>query len=342
MADMLADTYSGPFTGSRAPGDTPASRATLLRVATIALIAHSAMSIFSAFAFATFLTPPLPAWLMTPTNQKVMAIGMQWGGQTTVVIGALAGLTFLGYCIGMRRALLVFAVSFVLSLSSELAGTYTGYPFGEYKYSSLLGYKIAGLVPFNIPTSWFYMLVASLAICGRILPATDDSKSKWWWALVGGVVLTAWDVSMDPAMVKTVHWSWYVPDLSTRSTFEQFIGTPFFFGMPLTNWLGWLLTGILVARAMLAVVPPSVWASAVSPSRFPLALYAVNGALPIAICFAQDMVLAGVLGTIAMAVPLLLAFRSEGARNAPRPARVPTGSTAPRARGMSDVAVAGD
>ncbi|HYW31907.1 MAG TPA: carotenoid biosynthesis protein [Gemmatimonas sp.] len=331
---MMADTISGSA--------SPESRATLLRVATIALVVHSAMSIFSAFAFATFLTPPFPAWLMTPTNQKVMALGLQWGGQTTVVIGALAGLAFLGYAVGLRRALIVFAVSFVLSLASELTGTGTGYPFGEYGYSGLLGYKIAGLVPFNIPTSWFYMLVASLAICGRLLPATDDNRSKWWWAFVGGVVLTAWDVSMDPAMVKTVHWSWYVPDLSSKSAFAQFIGTPFFFGMPLTNWLGWLLTGILVARAMLAIVPPSVWASAVSPSRFPLALYAVNGALPIAICFAQDMVLAGVLGTIAMAVPLLLALRSEGARNSPRASLSPSGAAHSRSRGMSDVAIAGD
>ena len=266
---------------------SPNSRAALLRVATIALLVHSVLSAFSAFAFATFLAPPQPAWLMTPLNLKVYAIGISYGGQTTVVLGAIAGLAFLSYCIGTGRAMVVFLVSFFLSLGSELAGTSTGLPFGAYGYSDLLGYKIAALVPFNIPTSWFYMLVASLAICGRILPATDDSKSRWWWALVGGLVLTAWDVSMDPAMVKTNHWMWHVPDLSGESSFSRIIGTPFFFGMPLTNWLGWLLTGVLVARAMLAIVPPSVWASKVSPHRLPLVLYGVNGLLPIAICL-QD------------------------------------------------------
>lgn len=308
-----------------------AQRALLLRVATFSLIAHGALSAFSAFAFATFLAGTPPEWLNTPQNQRVMAFGFQYGGQTTVVLGALAGLCFLAWCVGMRRALIVFAVSFVLSLSSELAGTASGYPFGAYSYSDRLGYKIAGLVPFNIPTSWFYMLVASLAICGRLLPARDDNASKWWWALVGGAVLTAWDVSMDPAMVKTVHWIWHVGDLSSRSAIERFIGTPFFFGMPLTNWLGWLLTGILVARAMLAIVPPSVWARAVSPSSFPLWLYGVNGLLPIAICFGQDMVLAGVLGTVAMALPLLLAMRAQ-----PRMAGAGIGRRVP------DVAIAGD
>jgi putative membrane protein len=305
----------------------------LMKVAASALIAHAILSVFSAFAFSTFLSGVPPAWLNTPQNQRVMAFGFHYGGQTTVVLGAVAGFCFLARCIGLGRAALVFAASFTLALSSELSGTATGFPFGAYGYSDLLGHKIAGLVPFNIPTSWFYMLVASLAICGRLLPAADSGKSKWWWALVGGAVLTAWDVSMDPAMVKTAHWLWRVPDLSSRSALEQFIGTPFFFGMPLTNWLGWLLTGILVARVMLAIVPPTVWAGRVSPSRFPLLLYAVNGVLPIAICFRQDMLLAGVLGTLAMAIPLALALRAE---------RRETAGTGSRSRAVGVAAVARD
>lgn len=293
--------------------DRDDSASLLFRIASFALLGHLAFSAFSAFAFATFLHPPYPAWLQTPQNQKVMAIGYTYGGATTVTLGAVAGLAFLAHAVGMRRALAAFAASLVLAFLSEYAGTVTDYPFGAYEYTSQLGYKILGRVPFNIPTSWFYMLVASLAICGRLLPATDDNASKWWWAFVGGVVLTLWDVSMDPAMVKTNHWFWQIGDLSDRGAFQQFIGTPIFFGMPLTNWLGWLLTGIVVARVMLAIIPPSQWAAQVAPARLPLALYAINGLLPLAICFRWDMVPAGVLGLIAMAVPLGLALRNEPA-----------------------------
>lgn len=305
----------------------------VVRVALFSLAAHAVMSAFSAFAFATFLSPPLPAWLSTPTNAKVYAIGYQWGGQTTVVLGALAGILHAVGSLGATRALSIFGVSFVVSLGSELLGTSTGLPFGVYSYTSLLGYKILDLVPFNIPTSWFFMLYASLAICGRLLQAKDDSTSKWWWALVAGVVLTAWDVSMDPAMVKTRHWVWDIPDLSSASAFSQFIGREMFYGMPLTNWLGWLLTGIVVARLMLMIVPPSTWARSVAPSSFPLVLYGVNGLLPIAICLRQDMVWAGVLGFLAMAIPLGLAIRA-GAPGAQR-------STL-RGLGVQDVALAGD
>lgn len=287
------------------------TRSLLLKISVGALIAHAVMSMFSAFAFSTFLIPPYPEWLQTESNQAVLRNGFRFGGQTTVMLGAIAGAAFLAWGIGVTRAAAVFVVAFTISLAAELAGTATGLPFGAYGYTDMLGYKIAALVPFNIPTSWFYMLVASLAICGRLLPATDDNTSKWWWAFVAALVLTAWDVSMDPAMVKTQHWLWFVPDLSHTSALSQFIGTPFFYGMPLTNWLGWLLTGIIVARAMLMIVPPSMWTRAVAPSRIPLALYGVNGVLPIAICFAQDMPIAGVLGVVAMGIPLGLALRAK-------------------------------
>jgi len=65
-------------------------------------------------------------------------------------------------------------------------------------------------------------------------------------------------------------------------------------------------------------VPPSEWARRVSPTDFPLVLYAVNGVLPIAICVSHGMVWAAVLGAAAMAIPLLLAVRAgaaEGARS---------------------------
>jgi len=310
-------------------------RPSLLRIARLAFLAHFALSAFSGIAFATFLIPPIPAWMTTPTNTKIMTFSFVWGGQATVVLGAIAGLAFLTWAVGQRLALTAFVVSFVVSLGAEVAGTASGYPFGPYTYTPQLGYLIAGLVPFNIPTSWFYMLVACLGICGRLLPATDDAKSRWWWAFVGGAVLTAWDVSMDPAMVKTTHWIWHNPDLTNAPWLWRVLGTGFYFEMPLSNLLGWLLTGILVARLMLAVIPPSMWAARVSPHRFPLALYATNGILPILICFRWNMVLAGVLGTIAMGLPLYAAWQAES-RAARRPSHLP------RTSGVEGIASSGD
>jgi len=307
---------------------------TVLRVAVACLAAHAFLTIFSAYAFATFLSGPPPAWLQTPTNQTIMRVAWTFGPATTVVLGALAGLFHAAGKVGGRRALAIFAVAFVISLGSELLGTSTGYPFGPYSYTTQLGYRVLGLVPFNIPTSWFFMIYCSLAICGRLLPAPpagggsdgiDSARNKWKWAVVAGLVLTAWDVSMDPAMVATTHWLWHLPPAAGQSALGRFFTGDLFYGMPLTNWLGWILTGTVVARAMLAIVPPSAFARRVSPSNFPLVLYAVNGVLPVAICARRGLVWAAVLGTVAMGVPLLLAITAKG-RLASRVSRLePTG-----------------
>jgi uncharacterized membrane protein len=73
-----------------------------------------------------------------------------------------------------------------------------------------------------------------------------------------------------------------------------------YFGVPPANFLGWILTGTLVTRAMLAVIPPSIWAAKVAPHQFPLALYAANAILPITICLRWGMAPAAFVGIVAM------------------------------------------
>jgi putative membrane protein len=296
------------------------------KAAGIFLAIHVALLVFSGIAFATFLAPPAPAWLQTPANQRIAAFMFTFGGQTTVVVGALAGILHAAGRLGWRTALAIFAAAFSLSLGAELAGTTTGYPFGPYFYTTQLGYLIGGRVPFNIPTSWFFMLYASLAICGRLLPARDDSASRWKWAAVAAVVLTAWDVSMDPAMVATTHWLWRLPPAG-GSAIDRIFLSDIFYGMPLTNWLGWLLTGFVVARVMLAIVPPTRWAERVSPSRLPLVLYGANAILPLLICAGRGMWWAVLFGGLAMAIPLALAVRRGPARASSTSAM---GSASPR------------
>ena len=290
------------------------------RLARTALGGHALLLVLSGVAFATFLAPPAPAWLATEANQRVAALMFRFGGQTTVVLGALAGLLHAASRLGWRDAVAIFATAFTISLGAELAGTTTGYPFGPYSYTTQLGYLIGGHVPFNIPTSWFFMLYASLAICGRVLPVDDRGRGRWTWAIVAAFVLTAWDVSMDPAMVATTHWLWHLPSPGDASLVQRVFLSNMFYGMPLTNWLGWLLTGCVVARVMLAIVPPSRWASAVSPSRLPLILYAVNGVFPILICAGRHLWGAVLLGTAAMAIPLVLAIRAPRRRAIPQSA----------------------
>jgi len=94
-----------------------------------------------------------------------------------------------------------------LSLSSELLGTSTGFPFGHYHYLSGLGYKIAGLVPFTIPLSWFYLGLVSYVIARAGL-AGGKGEINWVRQLgaiaLGAMLLTAYVVNFAFGAIITV------------------------------------------------------------------------------------------------------------------------------------------
>ena len=294
--------------------------------ATVLLLAHVGMIAFSTSALVTFLDPkrPMPAFLAQEPKLTIYRWAWAISGPTYVVLGALAALLHLRAHVGARRALALLGLATGVALAAELLGTSTQLPFGEYHYTPMLGYRILGLVPFPIPISWFYMLVGSLTMAGRLLPAADDGATRWRWALVAGVILLAWDVSMDPSMVKTRHWVWgegaRFKDAGLPGPLVAFFTADAFYGMPLSNWFGWLLVGTLIGRLMLAVVPPTEVAARLAPTWLPIALYAANGVMPVALCLRDGMPGAAAWGTVAMAIPVGLALVRSRRPVAPVPA----------------------
>lgn len=277
------------------------ARAIAARLVTPLFAGHAGLILFSTLALVTFLAGPAPAWLAREPNATIYSLGWTYSGPTYVVLGAAAALAHLAARAGWGRAAAAFGVTSLLALGSELLGTSTGFPFGPYSYTSLLGLRILDKVPFPIPVSWAYMIYAALAIVARVLAPGDDWRARVRWALLAGAVLTAWDVAMDPAMsFVTKHWVWHVEGG--------------FYGMPWVNWAGWYATGVVVALAMLAFIPPSRFATGVAPSRFPLALYAANGVMPIAMCARAGLWWAAVGGLVAMGIPLAAAFRARARR----------------------------
>jgi uncharacterized membrane protein len=294
-----------PFTASPARAQPPA-------LATSFLAAHVTLIAFSTAAMVTILNRPAGAWVQQEPAATVMRLGWRFSGPLYVLLGALAALAFLARAVGTRRALTLFVAAAGISLGVELIGTSTALPFGEYHYSSLLGYRVLGLVPFPIPVSWFYMLAGCLTIVSRRAAAADNAATKWRWAALAGSVLVAWDISMDPAMVRTAHWSWGAGQVFRNTGLPGWISTFFsgntFYGMPLSNWLGWYLTGTIIARVMLGVVSPRLVAERLGRSRFFVLLYLVNGIMPVAICLRDGLWGAAALGATAMLVPGVVAL----------------------------------
>ena len=129
---------------------------------------------------------------------------------------------------GWKRALGWAAITFLVSLTFESVGVATGLVYGPYHYTDRLGPLFLGLVPYLIPLAWFMMMYPSLVIAEGLTGGLAGWKRMLTVAAIGGVIMTAWDVVMDPVMVAGGHWVW---DVSGA-----------YFGVPLQNYWGWWLT----------------------------------------------------------------------------------------------------
>jgi uncharacterized membrane protein len=109
-----------------------------------------------------------------------------------------------------------------LGFATELTGVATGRPFGHYTYSPLLGRRVGG-VPLAAAAAWAMMARPAWVVAGLI------ARRRVPRVALAAVALTAWDVFLDPRMVREGYWSW-----PAGGRYE---------GIPASNFAGWLATG---------------------------------------------------------------------------------------------------
>lgn len=152
--------------------------------------------------------------------------------------------------LGARRLLTLLGLTFVIALVLESVGVLTGWPYGPYHYTNRLGPRLLGLVPIPILLAWFMMVYAAQQVVegttASLLPSRLTFPWAAWLVFLEAMALTAWDLVMDPLMVSRAHWVWEVRGA--------------YFGIPVQNYVGWMLTGILIYGTYYAIhrhpVPP--------------------------------------------------------------------------------------
>ena len=124
-----------------------------------------------------------------------------------------------------RDVAVVFLTSIPIGLAYEELGVHTGIPFGRYTYHFppyVLG------VPIFVILAWgVFSAVSYLAVM--------DFPLKYKLALFP-LLMVAIDVPLDPMMVHYGLWTW-APSW------------PEWYGVPLTNYLGWYVVSLTVALA---------------------------------------------------------------------------------------------
>lgn len=253
----------------------------LYRLSILFLGLHALVASFSgAGTWALYHLSEIPDWDYTTVTF--------WLGIANVVTGVLTALLLMAYREGWKSTLTLLMLCIVLAGGMELLGTTTGVPFGKYSYTDLLGPKLLGHVPYLIPFSWMMMLYPSMML------AQLFSSSVWGRPVLAGFILTVWDFAMDPAMTTGfAYWQWHTEGG--------------FYGMPYVNWLGWWLTGTLVAAAFWKVDRgwQGHWELAA------LALYLIQGAFMAGLAWLYMRPLASVLWLVSVAVLMWLVWRKR-------------------------------
>jgi uncharacterized membrane protein len=121
----------------------------------------------------------------------------------------------------------------------ERVGTATGIPFGRYGYTSALQPQVAH-VPAIVPLAWFALGLPARETAHAALGARSTPVRR---IVVGSAALTAWDLFLDPQMVGEGYWRW-----AKRGVYR---------GIPLSNYVGWFVTGLGVMALLEVVLPPA-------------------------------------------------------------------------------------
>ena len=143
---------------------------------------------------------------------------------------------------GLKRAVISFVGVVTVAYLAEFGGTHWGWVFGPYHYTDKLPLHIFG-VPLIICPAWTIILYPSFYMALYILPCQSLYKKKSLpqtlisgalIAAVGSVILTVSDLITDPMAISGGLWVYHLSgDYSAVAE-------------PVSNFIGWFLTGVAV------------------------------------------------------------------------------------------------
>jgi bisanhydrobacterioruberin hydratase len=190
--------------------------------------------------------------------------GASIGSYVSTFLIALPSTVALFQYLGPRRATLSLLALSLFAYAIESVGVATGFPYGRFFYGDALGPMVAGLVPFLLPLSYAPLAVGAVA-------ATWGRGSRLLHIARAALLLVWMDAVLDPGATSLAFWVWTEGGA--------------YFGVPPSNFAGWLLSGTLAATLLLTtgrwseVPKPALLDSASISTAFWTAVAAFSGLL---------------------------------------------------------------
>ncbi len=116
-----------------------------------------------------------------------------------------------------------------IGYGSEVLGVHTGFPFGGYEYTEAFAPLLFG-VPLVLTCAWIILIAYVREMLRPWL------LNRWWEAAATAVWMTSVDLLLDPVAAGPLNlWQWDKPGA--------------YYGIPLSNFAGWLLVSGFIAVA---------------------------------------------------------------------------------------------
>lgn len=165
-----------------------------------------------------------------------------------VVLFAVPSYRTLWSWLGVPTALKVLCALGLFAIGIETFAILTGWPYGEFSYGEKIGAKL-GVVPWTVPFAWTPLVLCAGALAPRLAPL------KYFVPVVAALLVVI-DLVLDPGAVQQAFWRYKYPGA--------------YYGVPLSNYFGWLLSGAIGALILLGLArekwgrelpPPGLMAS---------------------------------------------------------------------------------
>lgn len=183
-----------------------------------------------------------------------------------VVPPALFALIHGARAYGLRRVIVFTVLCLGVGTFFESVSLRTGFPFGHYYFTDLMGPKV-----FNLPVllalayvgMGYFSWVLAVAILGCQSEPLSGRKTLLL-PLTASFIMTAWDLSMD-AVWADIDRAWVWRDGG------------WYYGVPTSNFLGWLLTTYIFYQLFaLYLRSRAIVASSTNDSRIAICFYALS------------------------------------------------------------------
>jgi len=136
--------------------------------------------------------------------------------------------------LGRKDALILFAVLGLFALSIETVAIFTGFPYGHFAYSDLLGYKLLGTTPWTVAFAWTPLILTAYVVAEKLVSAV------WQKIALIAILLVVFDLVLDPGAVKMGFWS--------------FENGGWYYGVPWINFAGWVFSGLIGAGILILIL----------------------------------------------------------------------------------------